>query len=74
MDRIQVYKKTTKYLCHIMTVFMCCRYIPDIKLNIKEILLITMLSTISFVLLDIYSPSVQLTIKDLDKCINYKKD
>ena len=54
--------RVIKYILMGLFIFIATRYIPGKVLNINEIVLITISSTIIFVILDIVSPSISVNI------------
>ena len=54
--------KTIKYLLIGIMVTLACLYVPENKINIYEALVIGLIASIVFILLDIYSPSVSIII------------
>ena len=55
--------KTIKYLIIGIMTALACLYIPENNIDIKEAIVIGLISSIVFVLLDMYSPSVDIIIK-----------
>lgn len=56
-------QKAIKYILMALITFIAVRYIPDISLQNKEIIMISVVSSITFVLLDMISPSIKINIK-----------
>jgi len=54
--------KVIKYILMGLFIFIATRYIPEKILKINEIILITISSTIVFIILDIVSPSINVNI------------
>jgi hypothetical protein len=54
-------QKSIKYIIAGLIVIMALNYIPESKLAIKEIVMIGMISSIIFAILDMVSPSVKIT-------------
>ena len=54
--------RVIKYILMGLFIFIATRYIPGKILKIEEIVLITISSTIIFVILDIVSPSISVNI------------
>lgn len=53
-------RKLTKYILIGLIIILATKYIPDNKLQTKEILMISATSSISFAILDMISPSVSI--------------
>jgi hypothetical protein len=51
-------RKLTKYILIGLIIVLATKYIPDNKLQTKEIIMISATSSISFAILDMISPSV----------------
>ena len=51
-----------KYILMALFIFIATKYIPERLLKINEIILITISSTIVFIILDIVSPSINVNI------------
>ena len=54
--------KIVKYILMGLFIFIAIKYIPEKLLKINEIILITVSSTIVFIILDIVSPSINIKI------------
>ena len=54
--------KIVKYILMGLFIFIATKYIPERLLKINEIILITISSTIVFIILDIVSPSINVNI------------
>lgn len=54
-------QKSIKYIIAGLIVIMALNYIPESKLAIKEIVMIGMISSIIFAILDMVSPCVKIT-------------
>jgi len=57
INRLQ---KLLKYILMGMIVLLATKYIPDIQLKTKEIIMIGAVSSISFAILDMISPSIKV--------------
>jgi hypothetical protein len=53
-------QKLTKYILMGLIVIIATKYIPDNNLQIKEIIMIGITSSISFAILDMISPSISI--------------
>ena len=53
-------KRLMKYIIQTLVVYLAARYIPINKIKNKEVIMIALVSTICFAILDIYSPSVNI--------------
>jgi presenilin-like A22 family membrane protease len=54
--------KTVKYILMALFIFIAIKYIPQKLLKMNEMILITISSTIVFVILDTISPSINVNI------------
>jgi hypothetical protein len=54
-------QKITKYILMGLIVLVALKYIPDNALKSKEILMISAISSISFAILDMISPTIKLS-------------
>ncbi len=54
--------RVMKYVLMGLFIFIATKYIPERLLKINEIILITISSTIVFIILDIVSPSINVNI------------
>jgi hypothetical protein len=54
----EVIKRFVKYLLEAIAVVLAARYIPQYRMNLREILLIGATAAISFAILDMYAPTV----------------
>jgi hypothetical protein len=61
--------KILKYVLMSLVVALATRYIPDITIKTKEIVMIGAISGITFALLDIASPSIKIQEKNDSKVI-----
>lgn len=59
-NNIPVLQKVLKYILMGLIIIVAVKYIPDNLLNIKEIIMIGAISSISFAILDMVSPSVKI--------------
>jgi hypothetical protein len=57
-------KKIMKYLIQGIVVAVVSKWISSQKLSIKEIAIISLSATTSFILLDLYSPSIRIVPKN----------
>jgi hypothetical protein len=53
------YQKIFKYLIMGLTIYMSAKYIPEHKVNDKELIMLACISSITFAILDMISPSIQ---------------
>jgi hypothetical protein len=53
-------RKLTKYILIGLIIVLATKYIPDNKLQTKEIIMISATSSISFAILDMISPSITI--------------
>jgi hypothetical protein len=58
--------KILKYILIFVIIYLAVTYIPDKKLDIKEIFIISSIAAITFAILDIISPSVKINKNKLD--------
>ena len=59
-SKLEKTKRLTKYILMGFIVLVAIRYIPSKTLDSKEILMIAFISSITFGILDIVSPSVKI--------------
>lgn len=55
-------QKAIKYILMALITFIAVRYIPDLPIQNKEIIMISVVSSITFVLLDMISPSIKVNV------------
>lgn len=59
INSIEITKRIMKYLIMGTVVGIVVRYIPEIPVPNKELILISMITSISYALLDMVSPSIK---------------
>ena len=57
-DMTDIIKKTFKYFIYGFIIGIACKYIPNNKLSNREIIMISIVASVSFAILDIYTPSI----------------
>jgi hypothetical protein len=57
-DWIELIKRIFKYLIYGLVVAIAAKYIPAQKLTTREIVMISIIASITFAILDMYTPSV----------------
>jgi hypothetical protein len=55
-----MYHKIFKYLIMALSVFLAVKYIPENKVNMKELLMVSAIASLTFALMDMVSPSIQI--------------
>ena len=70
-DNLQKSQKIIKFILIGLIIYLALKYVPDNKIDEKEMIMISAIGTISFALLDMMSPSIYLH-DNLHK--NKKKD
>jgi len=65
-------QKLTKYILMGLIVIIATKYIPDNNLQIKEIIMIGITSSISFAILDMISPSISIYTQPSQEKISNK--
>jgi len=58
---ISIYSKFVKYFIMAFVVYLALYYIPEIKLDFKENLMISAISSMTFAIFDMISPSINFT-------------
>lgn len=58
IDIKEIMKRALKYLLEAAAIALAARYIPNYKLDIREIIMIAITGAIMFAILDIYAPSL----------------
>jgi hypothetical protein len=56
-------QKSIKYIIAGLIVLMSLHYIPESKLDMKEAIMISAISSIIFAILDMLSPSIKITME-----------
>lgn len=59
-DPSELLKKITKYLIEGVVVALVTKWVASKQLSIQEIAIISLTATVTFMLLDIYSPSIAI--------------
>ena len=62
-DNREMIIRSIKYIIMGLMVALGSLFIPEKKINISEIVIISMVASITFALLDMYSPSVSIVMK-----------
>ena len=62
-DNREMIIRTIKYIIMGLMVALGSLFIPEKKINISEVVIISMVASITFALLDMYSPSVSIVMK-----------
>jgi len=65
INKMEYNKKLLKYILMGMVVIIATRYIPTNTIATKEIITIGAISSISFALLDMSSPSIKINVSKL---------
>ena len=61
MSSSEKIKRLVKYIIQCLVVVIAARYIPTYKIKTKDILMIGMVSSITFAILDLYAPIINLS-------------
>ena len=61
-DLMEIAKRAFKYLMYALVVGAAVKYVPSQKLTNKEILTISIIASITFAVLDMYTPSVNVNL------------
>ena len=57
-------EKIIKYILMTLIVILCLRYIPESMLKFNEIIIISLISSISYAILDMVSPAIKIYNKN----------
>jgi hypothetical protein len=57
-------QKLIKYILMGLIVILCLKYIPETILNLNEILIIGIISSIAYAILDMISPTIKIHYKN----------
>ena len=66
-NNISMQEKLVKYLVMGIVVFTSLYYIPEIKLNIQENIMISIISAMTFAIFDMISPTIKILISPHEK-------
>lgn len=58
-----IFQKSLKYLIQFLVIFISLQYVPSIELPLNDVIIISIIGTISFALLDMYIPVVNVEQK-----------
>jgi hypothetical protein len=60
LNKLEKIKRIIKYILMGFIILVAVRYIPNQPINTKEIIMIGLISSISFAMLDMVSPSIKV--------------
>ncbi len=63
LNKLEKSKRIIKYILMGFIILVAVRYIPNQPINTKEIIMIGLISSISFAMLDMVSPSIKVLNK-----------
>jgi|UniRef100_A0A6C0ITJ8 hypothetical protein len=63
LNKLEKIKRIIKYILMGFIILVAVRYIPNQPINTKEIIMIGLISSISFAMLDMVSPSIKVINK-----------
>jgi hypothetical protein len=63
LNKLEKIKRLIKYILMGFIILVAVRYIPNQPINTKEIIMIGLISSISFAMLDMVSPSIKVINK-----------
>lgn len=66
MSNKRLIKRGLKYMIQFLILFMASRFVPSVKIDLKEVTTIAMVGAISFAILDMYSPTINYKDKKVD--------
>lgn len=66
------YQKFFKYIVMTLVVYVSLRYIPELPMRTKEIIMISAISSIMFAILDMISPSIKVNRIEANKELNHQ--
>jgi hypothetical protein len=60
MDWLIVFKKLFKYLVIGLVMALSIKYIPEQQLKVREIITLSLIASVTFAILDMYSPTINV--------------